>query len=271
MSSRSIHYVFIDGAYLSAFAEKKGQEWFGCPAEIDYATLSTQLNGARTFYYDCLPARSENSETEAEFQKRLSERQVFFDSLRRLRGWHVSEGLAKWRKRKGTTQKEVDILIAVDMLTHTYRKNMEAITFIAGDLDFRPLVEAIVRDGMFINLRYGQGSIADELLDAVDFAQEITPFDLWAMCTDAWRRSTAIPQIETKMGPPHGGVLEQGSRGGEILATMYGPDHADLCWKISFYLGRDMQRHYRDSDPVRLKKIFEACHGVMTWQKPEED
>jgi uncharacterized LabA/DUF88 family protein len=264
-------YVFIDGAYLSAFAAKKGQDWFGRSADIDYELLGKQLNGVRTFYYDCLPARSEDRESEPDFQRRLNERQEFFDSLRRLPGWHVSEGLAKWRKRKGTTQKEVDILIAVDMLTHTHRKNMEEITFIAGDLDFRPLVEAIVREGMYINLKYGLGSIAEELLDAVDFAEAITPFDLLAMCTESFRRETPIPQISQKIGPPSGDILELGYRGGKLLATAYGPHPNDMLWKISLPLRADAERHYSDSDPARLKTIFEACHGVMEWRPPPHD
>jgi uncharacterized LabA/DUF88 family protein len=258
-------YVFIDGAYLSTFASNKGKEWFGRSAELDYNLIATQLGGVRTFYYDCLPARAQDRESESEFQGRLAERQEFFDSLRRLPGWHVSEGLAKWRKKKGTTQKEVDILIAVDMLTHTYRKNMDQILFVAGDLDFRPLVEAIVREGMYITLRYGQGSIAEELLDAVDYAQEMTPFELLAMCTDPFQRSTPIPQVSQKTGAPPGPVLEYGRKSGKLNATMYGPDPSDTCCKIALDLGRDMQRHYRDSDANRLRTIFEACHGVYDW------
>jgi len=35
--------------------------------------------------------------------------------LRALPGWHVVEGVVKRRRGVGNTQKEVDILIAVDM------------------------------------------------------------------------------------------------------------------------------------------------------------
>ena len=66
-------YMFINGAYLSAFAANKGEEWFGRPADIDYELLGKQLDGVRTFYYDCLPARAVDRESETDFQRRLTE------------------------------------------------------------------------------------------------------------------------------------------------------------------------------------------------------
>ncbi|MBD2254416.1 NYN domain-containing protein [Nostoc parmelioides] len=44
-------------------------------------------------------------------------------------------------------QKEIDIMIAVDMLTHSFQKNMDEATLLAGDLDFKPLIDALVLNG----------------------------------------------------------------------------------------------------------------------------
>ena len=38
------------------------------------------------------------------------------------------------------------------MLSHAHRKNMHKTTLLTGDLDFKPLVDALVQDGMFVTL-----------------------------------------------------------------------------------------------------------------------
>ena len=37
-------------------------------------------------------------------------------------------------------------MIAVDMLTHPFDRNMERATLLAGDLDFKPLLDALVNN-----------------------------------------------------------------------------------------------------------------------------
>jgi uncharacterized LabA/DUF88 family protein len=257
-------YVFVDGGYLNAFAANMGKEWFGVAAELDYQRVAQRFSGKRTFYYDCLPAKTDN-ETDGDHQAKLRTKEEFFDSLRALPGWHVSEGLAKWRKKAGSTQKEVDILIAVDMLTH--RKNMDAITFIAGDLDFRPLVEAVVREGMYINLHFGKGSIAKELRNSVDAAEAIGPLELYDLCTRSFQGRHGITQKSTKVGGPNGPIIAHGKVGRETVALLHGPDPADKCYKIGCSMGH-MSVHYRDSDLRRLKAIHGAYHGPTEWLEP---
>lgn len=140
----AVTYLFIDAGYLNRRLESFGKEWFGVTAVANYSAIGAGFT--KTFYYDCLPFKTD-SESEIDFKRRTEIKEAHFDKLRSYPGWHVSEGLAKWRKKGRSTQKEVDILITVDMLTHTHRKNMHRLAFIAGDQDFRPLLEAIVRDG----------------------------------------------------------------------------------------------------------------------------
>lgn len=54
------------------------------------------------------------------------------------------------------------------MLGHTYRRNMESAAFVAGDVDFRPLVEAVVTDGMYLSLFYEPRHTSPELIRAAD-------------------------------------------------------------------------------------------------------
>jgi uncharacterized LabA/DUF88 family protein len=50
-------------------------------------------------------------------------------------GW-----LSPGKKRQ---QKEVDVLLAVDMLTRSFYKNMTKAVLLAGDRDFKPVVEVV--------------------------------------------------------------------------------------------------------------------------------
>lgn len=116
-----------------------------------------------------------------------------FDQLRALPGWHVSEGLARHRKRERQVQKEVDILIAVDMLTHTHRKNMHRLTFVSGDQDFAPLLEAVVRDGMYVELLYPEGHTSQDLMHFADVARPMDIDFMYSVSTEAFRRRHELP------------------------------------------------------------------------------
>jgi uncharacterized LabA/DUF88 family protein len=244
-----------------------GREWFGEPAELDFQKVNNWLGGKRTFYYDCLPAQIDN-ENAGEYNTRCQAKEAFFDRLRALPGWHVSEGTAKWKKKRGSTQKEVDILIAVDMLTHAYRKNMDQIIFVAGDLDFRPLVDAIVHEGMFISLRYGRDSVAKYLKDSADMAMEIDPFVLFGMCTRSFQGRFGLPERSWSRQPPTGDVLELGYCRGELAARLHEAGNFFSQHTICQLAEREdnSRLHYRDTDVRRLKRIYESCHGPIEWK-----
>jgi hypothetical protein len=59
------------------------------------------------------------------------------------------------------------------MLTHGFNRNMAKAVLIAGDLDFRPVVEALVRSGVFVEVWYDVHSMAKELPLAADFGVAI--------------------------------------------------------------------------------------------------
>lgn len=188
---KDVHYLFIDGEQLRCTAEEVGNDWFGKPIELDYVAL--QQDCQKVFYYDCLPAKPHHTEAEPEYQAKRDAKLRFFNELRKLPGWHVSEGLAKHRRRERQQQKEVDILIAVDMLTHTYRKNMHRLTFISGDQDFAPLLEAVVRDGMYVELLYPEGRTAADLMHFADVANPMDVDFLHRVSTDDFKRHNALP------------------------------------------------------------------------------
>ena len=266
---QAVSYLFVDGAYLTTFARNAGDLWYGEAAQIDYAVLGAGFR--KVFYYDCLPARTDKESVE-EFARKTSEKEDFFNSLRSINGWHVSEGLAKWKKKSGSRQKEIDISIAVDMLTHTYRKNMDQLTFVAGDQDFRPLLEAVVREGMYVTLKYGATSISRDLMHAADAKTELGIYELHGLCTANFKKRHPLPSLVARAG---NGVLEQ-----EIIEVAY-RETIEVAWLsrsrfqnvgyvlTTAYLFPDaapQMLDYESHSIDLLKKTFGFCHGAVEWK-----
>jgi hypothetical protein len=70
-------------------------------------------------------------------------------------------------------QKKVDVMIAVDMMIHTIRRNMSSATLLAGDADFTPLLNALSNEGMFVTLLHPPRASKD-LLAAADARRKLT-------------------------------------------------------------------------------------------------
>lgn len=71
-------YLFIDGGYLDKVLSKMAKDFWGVDTiEIDYKKLIGGFNKA--FYYNCLPAKSEN-EPETEYENGLMRKYYFMIS-----------------------------------------------------------------------------------------------------------------------------------------------------------------------------------------------
>ena len=174
-------YLFIDGGYLDKVLKKVGLEfWDTDNLEIDYSKLGSNYN--KVFYYNCLPGKR-NGENDNDFQKRIETREEFYNNLKLLNNYHVFEGVTFGRKSK-IRQKAVDIMIAVDMLRHSYRKNMDKAALLSGDLDFKPLLDALVLEGMHTSILYSKDSISNELLYSADSNLRITIKDIFSWIPD---------------------------------------------------------------------------------------
>lgn len=264
---REVKYLFIDGAYLQERTKAFCDYWFSKQVRLEHSALGSGFE--KVFYYDCLPAKADK-ETDADYEKRVAEKEAFFDRLREIRGWHVIEGVSKRRKKGPASQKEVDILIAVDMLTHTYRKNMDRLTFIAGDQDFRPLVDAVVKDGMYVELWYDPRSISKDLRDTADARTELDYFtfhqyldrEFLKVQSHVERTGTGVPS-----SPLYAELLAHGYAEGDIFASFWKDQnkkahHLTTLKKVDgWYLNWSMQ-----GDPELLKKIFATYVRDVEWR-----
>jgi uncharacterized LabA/DUF88 family protein len=156
-------YLFVDGASFTKAAEDFLLPIIGPNIRpiISFRKLSEWYE--KVFYYDAMPVISEHS-TDLDKAK-AAEKKRIFEALDEMPKFHVFEGEAHRRKR-GLEQKQVDVRIAVDMLTHAHRRNMRRCTLITGDADFIPVVEAVVREGVFIEIHYPVGCTNQKLLRA---------------------------------------------------------------------------------------------------------
>ncbi len=217
-----IQYLFIDGAYLAMEFKAFGDRWFkGEQIEIDYRALSVGYK--KTFFFDCHPPKKETDDPATTTEK-WEKKEAFFESIASIAGWHVFNGEAKIRRTRGAEQKEIDVMIAVEMLTNSHRRNMDSLGFISGDLDFRPLVEAVVRDGMEVVLFHG-AQASKELRRAADQNVLMDCFWLYSKTTSAFKQGHPFPTVSH-----HGGAVNRGTgpsfqakcqKTGEIVAFAY--------------------------------------------------
>lgn len=161
----SNNYLFIDGSYLDKVIENFSQKFLsGKRPELLYGNLTQ--GHIRTFYYDC-PLEKKNNQTEEQFQELVKYQEKKFRQIRSTVGTHLYTGLMRGQGKK-QRQKAVDVKIAVDMFTHAIRGNMSHATLLSGDLDFLPLVEALVQEGIYITIYCERSSASTDLVYAAD-------------------------------------------------------------------------------------------------------
>jgi hypothetical protein len=96
----------------------------------DYGRLTNTYS--KVFYYDALPERK-SDEDDQTYHTRIAPQRHLFDRLSNLDRFHVYEGdVRRSSSRRGPEQKKIGVMIAVDMLTHSFRRNMHEATLLTG-------------------------------------------------------------------------------------------------------------------------------------------
>lgn len=264
---KEVHYLFIDGEQLRCTLDKVGREWFGQPIQIDYQKL--QGANQKVFFYDCLPAERPN-EIDGSYAMKREAKIAFFDELRAIPGWHVSEGLARHRKKERQEQKEVDILIAVDMLTHTHRRNMHRLTFLSGDQDFAPLLEAVVREGMYVELLYPEGHTARDLMHFADVARPLNVDFLYSNATETFQRNHGLPtrSYDYEASPINAVLVGEGLQSGQLFARVWKEESGTFNIKLSMESPQGQYLTVRHNDDNLAKRYFELNAGATEWRTP---
>lgn len=173
--------IFIDGRYLDKVKENVS----GWDFRLDFTKFSRKvlrhvsdrspgtLGLLRTYYYDCLPYKSDPP-TEDENRK--------FESARRFHG--ALELQSRTMVRRGTLkprqqvcpscngrhtifqQKGVDLLLGVDLVAASVKGHIAHAAIVAGDSDFLPAVEIVKAEGVNVWLFHERASTSELALAA---------------------------------------------------------------------------------------------------------
>jgi uncharacterized LabA/DUF88 family protein len=225
-------YVFIDGRYLLQRHKEAMQGFFGVDGDIDMSPILRIAGSTRVYFYDAIDYARLPNETETAWEARIVAAEQFFAKINTLEGFHVRPGSV--RRSKKREQKEVDVLLAVDMVTFGFSGTISRAVLIAGDVDLRPAVEELVRRGVVVHVWYHPSSFAQELPGAADLGREIRFSNLYSWNSNNFRAAHPVPYCYSQGGMAYGDLVKTGSLYGwpvELRKTGPGsPEPAYLLW-----------------------------------------
>lgn len=258
-------YLFIDGGHLRKYYAEGVREWFGNSGEINFTALKAQMQAFKVFYYDCLDDLRRSGESEEEHNERVSRQEAQFDMIRSVVGAHVRLGSLAGNKEKKRRQKEVDILLTVDMMNHAIRQNMRRAVLLTGDRDFKPVVESLVQMGMFVEIVGDVRHTSQELIGAADASKLLGLQDYFSISSSALINQYPLPA---------GGefVYQDGYFAGQLVAK---GKLDERTVTISFanaynaYVPIPSTRNayvFTGESPDRLKLYIKLKFGDVKWQ-----
>jgi uncharacterized LabA/DUF88 family protein len=171
--------IFIDGGYLDHVLGDLSL--FG---KVDYKAFADALKGngdlLRAYYYHCLPWQS--AVPTVQESQRFANMQKFLAAIDRTPRYMVRQGKLAHRgyRQDGSPvfeQKQVDILLATDIVLLSAKRQVTEIVIVSGDSDFLPAVKIARDEGVVVRLAHGTGSNRphNELWNMADERLELTP------------------------------------------------------------------------------------------------
>lgn len=201
-------YLFIDGGNLSAVVRDFRQKYLA-GAEVPMRWDRVGIGFNKIYYYDAVPVQNEG-EGDAEYGTRVAPKRAELAEIERQAGYHVRSGdVRRHNRRRGNEQKMVDVHLAVDALLMASRGIYSKCTLLTGDLDFKPLIDALVDMGIDVHLWHPTGAANGDLIAAADTAQSILlPTILSWLDAEAlnFRAPQCVHNFPSRLPDP-GGVL----------------------------------------------------------------
>jgi uncharacterized LabA/DUF88 family protein len=267
-------YLFIDGEYLRQIHRDVMQDFFGADGDIDFSAIKRDARAIRALVYDSIDDEQREGESEETRVARIAPLERFYARARALSGVHVRLGTVvgkRGRKKKEPRQKEVDILLATDMLTHGFNGSMGKAVLLSGDLDFRPVVETLVRHGVFVEVWYHRSSIAEDLPGAADFGRELRLRQLHSWNTEAFQRAYQLPQAYEHAGAPVGELVRVGSIAGYPVELRRLETSSGTLFNVWITVGPGDTLRIYDANENLLERYVESQHGPIEWKVAAEE
>jgi hypothetical protein len=160
------------------------------------------------------------------------------------------------------------------MLTHAFYKNNSRAVLIAGDLDFRPVVESLIRLGTWVEVASVKTNTAKDLQRAADKHREIIFPDFYDWSTSEFKKSHPIPIHIVDSGDPGatGWSLKKiGSQNRNHVALWTkGKEHMIRVAALDSALRAvEVQQSFTvrfSGDIELLQRYFEAVYGKIDWE-----
>jgi uncharacterized LabA/DUF88 family protein len=256
-------YLFIDGEYLRQRHRAAMQAFFGEDGDLDVEPILHQAKARRAYFYDSVDETRRSDETEYDWKNRVLERESFFSHVQSLSGFHVRGTVTLGKKRE---QKEVDVQLTVDMLTHGFNGTMSKAVLLAGDRDFRPVVDALVRHGVFVDVWYHRNSFSQELPGAADFGHELRFRQLHSWNMPAFKAAHRIPGEYPHAGSPYGDLVKVGSVAGHSIELRRHQLNAGHTFSLWIIVGIGDTVKITDDDDTLIERYVAAQHAPIQWE-----
>ncbi|MBC8870013.1 MAG: NYN domain-containing protein [Planctomycetes bacterium] len=265
-------YLFIDGQYLQTVYRDLIWNDYGSSHEIDFDRLRGNGVARRAFYYDCLDDNQKPNETETDFQARVQAQEAYLDSINAMEGFHVRKGYLA-QGRRGREQKEVDVLLAVDMMVHSFNRTMTKAVLIAGDRDFKPVVEAVTRQGTYVEVWYRPKTGSAELGRVADLVKPLQISTLVSWVKHEGLEAEGLPSTQRfvnddQLCPPEA-LLKRGivQLSQQTMRLAYDKGR----YIVDVFRGRVYDCRHTFHDLPLLEKFLVEEYGEITWRDVRDD
>ena len=168
--------IFIDGSNL--YHALKGSK---LPVNVDFGKLSSQLAGPgrrhiHTYYYNTPLIRPRRDDPQyATKDARCRSQQRFFNALRFIPKLTFKQGRFQRLPNGGQTEKGVDVMLAIDMLTLAFKDRYDVAVLVSSDADFKHAIDVVqFETGKTVELRQVVGAKAYDLITVASLYQPIT-------------------------------------------------------------------------------------------------
>ena len=197
-------YFFIDaGCFNAAMKDVSQRYFFDDSPRINWAAVRGY--NRKAYYYDAIPTQI-YGEDETDYNRRVEPKRQELATISHVTGFHVRTGLVKkGGARRGNEQKMVDVQLAVDALFKASRDLFSSCFILTSDLDFYPLISALVDLGIDVTLYYRPGHTNDDLISEADRALPLDPILLCSWMTHEYISGKEIPRdnLNFQESPPN--------------------------------------------------------------------
>lgn len=192
--------VFIDGSNLyHVLGQTCGRH------DLQFDKFAQKLaNGRdlrRVYYYNIRQEAFEDRANASDQDKFLSS---LYDTP------HLEVKLGIWKQRGSTmVEKGVDVMLAVDLVTHAYKEHYDTAIIVSGDADFYPALQAAKDVGKHIEVAAFETNISSEAARVADLHIKLTKTfftGLWMTRAQQRQRSAAMrkPEVTDEAASPNG-------------------------------------------------------------------